>query len=382
MDQENQLSIDINTADEETLTELPGVGPRLARRILKTRPFATIDDLTSVRGISKKDVEQLRPFLSISDASEQPKANDAIEVVEEPDDTDELDASEAPSEKSSVVNSPTEDQLQVFDDSDDKGAPEPLDIKEPEGLDVPMAEFEVAEFEVADAAVLLDDSTDEDQQEVLDKIEDEENGKGSSEDSDGEEQGEVTISELDQELLPEELEPVEEIHTEVPASTPGYITRGGTCSLVLVGAIFTIILAVAITLGILSSINQGRLNYASPSQIATLNSQTETLSTQTQALAEDIDGMRNRIDNLELLSSQVSELETEVSSMQEEIDQLQAQVDANQAAYDDLVVQIEDIQEEIETLSTQGDRFESFLEGLRTLMEELFPPAPEVEETP
>ena len=69
MDQE-QISIDINTADEASLTKLQGVGSYLAKRIIERRPFESIDDLTSVRGLSKNDVERLRPFLSITGVSE------------------------------------------------------------------------------------------------------------------------------------------------------------------------------------------------------------------------------------------------------------------------------------------------------------------------
>jgi hypothetical protein len=75
-------------------------------------------------------------------------------------------------------------------------------------------------------------------------------------------------------------------------------------------------------------------------------------------------------------------METEFNTMQEEISEFQAQIAANQAAYDELVVQLEGINEEIQTLTTWGERFESFLDGLGTLMAELFPQAPAVEETP
>src|SRR5262249_54070702 len=48
-------TLDINTATEAELLQLPGVGPGLARRILEYRaangPFATPDDLQNVSGI-------------------------------------------------------------------------------------------------------------------------------------------------------------------------------------------------------------------------------------------------------------------------------------------------------------------------------------------
>ena len=122
MDQENQISIDINSADEKSLTELQGVGAHLARRIIEERPFATIDDLTRVRGISEKDVERLRPFLSIVDAPEDSQILDEMEVVDEPEDpedTDELEATEEASEKLSTGDRLSGDQSQTLENLDD-----------------------------------------------------------------------------------------------------------------------------------------------------------------------------------------------------------------------------------------------------------------------
>ena len=62
---ENMQKIDLNLADEEALTQLTGVGPRLAQRIIEARPFESVDDLIRVRGISEKDVERLRPQVTV-----------------------------------------------------------------------------------------------------------------------------------------------------------------------------------------------------------------------------------------------------------------------------------------------------------------------------
>ena len=59
--------IDINTASVAELQGLPGIGPKLAERIVEARnqkPFASIEDLRRVGGIGAKTLEKLRPHLT------------------------------------------------------------------------------------------------------------------------------------------------------------------------------------------------------------------------------------------------------------------------------------------------------------------------------
>ncbi len=57
-------AVDLNTADEAALEELPGIGPALAERIVAWREengrFRTVDDLLAVPGIGEKVLEGLR----------------------------------------------------------------------------------------------------------------------------------------------------------------------------------------------------------------------------------------------------------------------------------------------------------------------------------
>jgi len=50
--------ININTASESQLTELPGIGPAIAERIVRHRqqigPFKAVEDLKQVKGIGDK----------------------------------------------------------------------------------------------------------------------------------------------------------------------------------------------------------------------------------------------------------------------------------------------------------------------------------------
>jgi competence protein ComEA len=61
--------ININSASEIELEDLPGVGPVTAAAIIDYRtqngPFATIDDLIDVTGIGPSTLEQIRPFATV-----------------------------------------------------------------------------------------------------------------------------------------------------------------------------------------------------------------------------------------------------------------------------------------------------------------------------
>jgi competence protein ComEA len=59
----------INRATAKQLESLPGIGPALAERIVEYRqahgPFKSVDELLNVRGIGKKKLEALRPYVKL-----------------------------------------------------------------------------------------------------------------------------------------------------------------------------------------------------------------------------------------------------------------------------------------------------------------------------
>lgn len=61
--------VNINTADEAALCELPGIGEVTARRIVEDReangPFSSVDDLTRVNGVGPAKLEALRDSATV-----------------------------------------------------------------------------------------------------------------------------------------------------------------------------------------------------------------------------------------------------------------------------------------------------------------------------
>lgn len=62
-----QFLVDVNRAEWPELAQLPGIGPKLAQRIIDSRAaeggFRTIDDLDRVEGIGPRTLEGMRRYL-------------------------------------------------------------------------------------------------------------------------------------------------------------------------------------------------------------------------------------------------------------------------------------------------------------------------------
>jgi DNA uptake protein ComE-like DNA-binding protein len=61
-----ESKIDLNTADVKALEAVPVIGPEIARKIVAARPFATVDDLDHIKGISAEQLEQIRAKVTVS----------------------------------------------------------------------------------------------------------------------------------------------------------------------------------------------------------------------------------------------------------------------------------------------------------------------------
>jgi competence protein ComEA len=64
-------AVNINTAGQKELADLPGIGATKAEAIVKYReehgPFASVDDLAKVKGIGQKSLENLREHIEVKE---------------------------------------------------------------------------------------------------------------------------------------------------------------------------------------------------------------------------------------------------------------------------------------------------------------------------
>jgi competence protein ComEA len=67
--------VNINAASADQLSALPGIGAKLAARIVeyrqKTGAFKSVQELMNVKGVGEKNFEKLQPYLTTGEA---PKA--------------------------------------------------------------------------------------------------------------------------------------------------------------------------------------------------------------------------------------------------------------------------------------------------------------------
>jgi DNA uptake protein ComE-like DNA-binding protein len=57
--------VDLNTASEKEIEDLPGVGTATAKRIIAARPYASVNDLSKA-GLSAKKIEKITPMATVS----------------------------------------------------------------------------------------------------------------------------------------------------------------------------------------------------------------------------------------------------------------------------------------------------------------------------
>lgn len=324
MNENEKLSVDINTAEIEELTQIPGIGPELASRIVAKRPYQTLDDLQRVSGISTVFIERIAAYTELPSAPvesvEEEPGEEIMDMAESPEIGAEEETLKAPlpEEQVETLEIPVEVEEEALEE-----LPEPEVEGESVEAVVPVAEEEIPE----EAAPLLEEDKAPEEEKVA---------------------------------VQEGVPAVEGEPSPAPA-----LTRAQAVWITLGGMFFTLVLSLLLSLGILAGVNNGGLQFASPAQVNELSARAESLRTAIDTNAQDIESLRKRVDNLDALSGRVTAVEQDVERIGSSMEAVTAQVG-------ELDQQVSELAGQIDTLQEQTDRFSNFLSGLMELMNSLF----------
>lgn len=81
--------VDLNTASSQELDTLKGVGPATAKKIIEHRPYSSVNDLSQA-GLSAKEIETLKPLVTVSAAKTAGPAAAVTEKSTKPAESDGL----------------------------------------------------------------------------------------------------------------------------------------------------------------------------------------------------------------------------------------------------------------------------------------------------
>jgi competence ComEA-like helix-hairpin-helix protein len=397
------LPIDLNSANEEDLSRLPGIGAVLATRIVHYReevgPFQEPADVVAVPGVTASLYDRFAGEVMAGQVEsvpamgpEEPAVEVEAEAEAEGGERDDLEMSEpeplgVPEEEPVAAPDQEEPDMDIDLEADLEAAsiewdePEPAEPEPP----VPLEEDEPAEIPEPP------EPFDEQAEEVMPE-------------------SALAFGDLDEDLSTEELveETAEADEPPAPVSEPPPFVvvpredRGGCWRLLAVG-LMSALAGAALSLVILVMIN-GTLNYqiatrqVLKAEVARLDGEIGTLNKSLAGLQSSLESMEDLAAELDGAQADIRRLADDLTILHGSLERLAGDLDDTQAALGGLAGDVEELEENVVALQTQfstvedqlntlsgeldsvreaTDRFEGFLDGLRSLLGQTAKPTPE-----
>ncbi|HQE93556.1 MAG TPA: helix-hairpin-helix domain-containing protein [Anaerolineae bacterium] len=343
---ETKTLVNLNTAAQDELIRVPGIGPVLAERIVAARPFMALDEVRRVSGIGPSTLGKIAPYLTV-EASPLVEAKTPA-VLETGPATGSLFTAETPDE-SHVTEIPADliplPPLPVASPWDEGTTP--VIVAESAA---PPPLLETVMPSPAEEIVFSLPETPLPVPEVV-----------------------SVASPLPEAPAPAGVaapQPTPQPERAPTSSKP--VTRGQLAWVSFIVFVVTLISALALSLGILAGINGG-LNYASPREVERLSQEMTALQGQAGAWEQTLNSVQTRLNNLEALGERVETLETATGDIQGELNTLTAQAKTLSTQVQDLNKATATLGTQVEEVRTTSGQLQKVLEGLRDLLNSLFP---------
>jgi competence ComEA-like helix-hairpin-helix protein len=342
---ETKTLVNLNTAEESELAQVPGIGPALAERIVVARPFASFDDVRRVPGIGASTLDKIAPYITVE---ETPFAEAEAPIIEV-----------APEGLGFVDMTPPEDK------EEQRVAEVPADLVPLPPLPVvPPWNEDEAEALVAASAPEALPATEEAQAVVAPPLPE-------TPPPLPEAPPEATVTAQPPTSRAQPKPQTRQPPAPTPAS-PRPVTRAQLAWVSFFVFVVTLLIALALSLGILAGLNGG-LYFASPDDVAQISRQVSALQGEVDTLDQSLSSVQTRLNNLEALSGRIQALETAKGDLQREVEALTTQAEALDTRLQDLAQETTTLNTQMEKVQAQSERVQQVMGGLRDLLNSLFP---------
>lgn len=370
--------IDLNAATAEELTQVRGIGPVLARRLVSYRdevgPFVELSQIAGVSGIGESTYRSIAEHLSVaalgegleSVGREPPQEPEEGETIEEGSgegvyDPRSVAALETGSwrepEASPAVEQTNDEELTLPEEAlEEEPAPQLFETEEglgetDEGALPGPGDGPHEEEDLWEAEPMLDEhevTADVEEEGLAAEVEDQ-----------------PAVERREEMAVPSVtgLSPTSAAMPPEQAPSRSWWRRLSWLWTALLGGL----LGLGFALVVLSGIN-GSLDVGHSRAVLDVKARMEGLTTDIGSLEGDVDGLRARLDAMEELAVRMDHSEAAVSDLQEATGGLAERADALQARVVALVAEVESISEEVEKVQDQAEETRGFFQALRTLL--------------